>query len=289
MENPAFRIPGRAGFSDHEVNMPDESRVNELVEAVGRKPAYRAMQIPESTLRDLAEKALARQPSARLALKTVRRKLHQITAPYLGDPDYEQATRAIKSAFQSGNSQSIQACCQEILSSHTSTRERLSVLDGFYKRLFEVSGKPTSILDLACGLNPLTFRWMGLPVSIHYLAYDIHAPRVAFLNEYFRLEGMQPAGCLRDILIDPPTEGADVAFLFKEAHRFEEREAGCNRPLWRALKVKYLFVSLPPLSMSGRHDLTVKNRKLVTGITAPENWRVNELVFPNEQVFAIEK
>ncbi|MGA9396754.1 MAG: hypothetical protein WBV22_00725 [Anaerolineaceae bacterium] len=271
------------------MNIPDETRVNELVEAVGRKPAYRAMQIPETTLRDLAIKALERQPSARLALKTMRRKLHQITAPYLGDPDYVQVTRTIKSAFQSGDSRTIQVCCQEILSSHTSTRERLSVLDGFYERLFEISGKPASILDLACGLNPLTFRWMGLPLRTRYLAYDIHAPRVAFLNEYFHLENMKPACYLRDILVDPPVDNADVAFLFKEAHRFEEREAGCNRPLWHALKVKYLFVSLPPLSMSGRHDLTLKNRKLVTGITIPENWRVSELVFPNEQVFAIEK
>lgn len=271
------------------MNTPDDKQVNELVEAVGRKPAYHAMQIPESTLHDLAVKALTRQPSTRLALKTVRRKLHQISAPYLGDPDYTQATRAIKSAFQNDDSQSIYRCCREILSSHTSTRERLAILEGFYERVFEISGKPSSILDLACGLNPLTLRWMNLSAGTRYRAYDIHAPRVAFLNEYFQLEGMDPSAIVQDVLVDPPGMNADVAFLFKEAHRFEEREAGCNRPLWRALKVKYLFVSLPPLSMSGRHDLTLKNRKLVMGITTPENWRVVELVFPNEQVFAIEK
>ena len=69
----------------------DELRIRELVDAVGKKSAYRAMQIPEATLRDLAVKALERQPSTRMALKTVRRKLHQITAPYLGDPDYGNA------------------------------------------------------------------------------------------------------------------------------------------------------------------------------------------------------
>ena len=92
-----------------------------------------------------------------------------------------------------------------------------------------------------------------------------------------------------DILVTPPDEKADAAFLFKEAHRFEERESGCNRALWRALKVKTLYVSLPPFSLTGRHDLTTKNRKLVTDSIAGEEWRVSEITFTNEQVFVIEK
>jgi 16S rRNA (guanine(1405)-N(7))-methyltransferase len=130
---------------------------------------------------------------------------------------------------------------------------------------------------------------MGLPASTRYLAYDIHAPRVSFLNAYFQMEGLTGEAILRDILVEPPTDTADAAFLFKEAHRFEEREAGCNRALWRALKVRTLYVSLPPFSMTGRHDLTIKNRKLVERSLSGETWRVRELNFPNEQVFVIEK
>ena len=267
----------------------DDDQVVELVTEVGKKPAYREMQIPEVTLRDLAVKALERQPSARAALKTMRRKMHQISAPYLGDPDYALATSGLQAAFKSGNPNALENYCRGILSSHTSTRERLLVLDTFYQQLFGRGGQPGSILDLACGLNPLTWRWMGLPATTRYLAYDIHAPRVAFINAYFRLVGVAGEAILRDILVEPPDEKADAAFLFKEAHRFEEREAGCNRDLWRALKVKMLYVSLPPFSMTGRHDLTLKNRKLVERSIADESWRVNELSFSNEQVFVIEK
>jgi 16S rRNA (guanine(1405)-N(7))-methyltransferase len=103
------------------------------------------------------------------------------------------------------------------------------------------------------------------------------------------MEGLTGEAILRDILVEPPTDTADAAFLFKEAHRFEEREAGCNRALWRALKVRTLYVSLPPFSMTGRHDLTIKNRKLVERSLSGETWRVRELNFPNEQVFVIEK
>jgi 16S rRNA (guanine(1405)-N(7))-methyltransferase len=271
------------------MNKPDEDQVMALVAEVGKKPAYRAMGIPETTLRDLASRALERQPSARMALKTMRRKLHQISAPYLGDPDYTRATTELQAAFQDGNSATLDGCCRGILSSHTSTRERLLVLEGFYQQLFSLGGQPSSILDLACGLNPLTWRWMGLPASTHYLAYDIHAPRVSFLNAYFQMEGLSGEAILRDILVEPPTDTADAAFLFKEAHRFEEREAGCNRDLWRALNVKTLYVSLPPFSMTGRHNLTVKNRKLIVRSLSGEDWQVSELNFPNEQVFVIEK
>jgi len=271
------------------MNKPDEDQVMALVAEVGKKAAYRAMGIPETTLRDLAYRALERQPSVRMALKTMRRKLHQISAPYLGDPDYAMATTDLEAAFQGGNSETLEDCCRGLLSSHTSTRERLLILEGFYQQLFSQGGQPASILDLACGLNPLTWRWMGLPPNTRYKAYDIHAPRVAFLNAYFRLEGVAGEAILRDILVEPPGESADAAFLFKEAHRFEEREAGCNRDLWRALKVNTLYVSLPPFSMTGRHDLTLKNRKLVERSIAGESWRVSELSFPNEQVFVIEK
>jgi 16S rRNA (guanine(1405)-N(7))-methyltransferase len=267
----------------------DEQQVRELVDTVGKKSAYRAMQIPETMLRDLAVKALERQPSTRTALKTVRRKLHQITAPYLGDPDYENATRNLQAAFLADDPIAVQNCCREIMASHASTRERLQILGDFYQRLFDEHDKPAMLLDLACGLNPLSWRWMGLPAGTCYRVYDIHAPRVAFLNEYFRLEGIDGEAILSDILVTPPNEKADAAFLFKEAHRFEERESGCNRALWRALNVKTLYVSLPPFSLTGRHDLMAKNRKLVTESIAGEEWRVREISFSNEQVFVIEK
>jgi 16S rRNA (guanine(1405)-N(7))-methyltransferase len=271
------------------MNEQDEKLVQKLVDSVWKKPVYRSQKIPEATLHDLAVKALERQSSPRLALKTVRRKLHQISAPYLGDPDYALATAGIQAAFITEDPTTIQNYCREILSCHTSTRERLLILDGFYARLFEQGGRPASILDLACGLNPLTWRWMGLPSGTRYRAYDIHAPRLAFLNEYFHLEGIDGEAIMGDILVDPPVETADVAFLFKEAHRFEERESGCNRALWRALNVKRLYISLPPVSMTGRHDLTIKNRKLVERNVTGEGWHVSELTFANEQVFVIEK
>jgi 16S rRNA (guanine(1405)-N(7))-methyltransferase len=237
----------------------------------------------------LFEIELAHQKSLKEADESVRHKLHNIMAPYLGDPDYETAALDLNNAFAEGNPDQVKAVCAGILNSHASTRERLPILEKFYQDIFAVSGRPHSILDLACGLNPFAFPWMGLPPAVNYHAYDIHTPRVNLINHYFSLQGLQPLAEVRDVLLNPPTVDADAAFIFKEAHRMEQRQRGCSLPFWKALHVNILLVSLPASSLSGKHDLADRQRHLVISILDGMNWKVTELLIENEMVFYIEK
>jgi len=266
-----------------------------LIDEIRHSRKYHHLDLPESTLRDLLEKELPRHRTLGEALKVVRKKLHNIVAPYLGDPDYGAARLALEQAFASGGVEAIKSACSGILSAHASTRERLPIAGQFYAQLFALTGQPKSILDLACGLNPFFFPWMGLPLSTRYHAYDIHRPRVELINHYFTLQGLSPLASVQDILVQPPTLEGEVAFLFKEAHRLEQRQRGCNLPLWLSLNVRWLLVSLPPASLSGRHDLADKQRRLVYSLleNAPpdspaRSWRVTEIQFENELVFCIE-
>lgn len=250
---------------------------------------YRDLGIPEDTLRDLLEKEVSKGRSLKEADKNVRQKLHNIMAPYLGDPDYAEAEILLEDAFRSGSEQNIQQTCSNILSAHASTRERIPFLAEFYKTLFSVTGNPDSILDLACGLNPFSFPWMGLSHQVRYAAYDIHQPRIHSINRFFELMGMQPVSCVQDILVSPPKEEADVAFFFKEAHRFEQRQHGCNRMFWEALNVHYLLVSLPITSLDGRRNLAERQRRLVYDTISDHPWSVKEILIGTELVFCIEK
>ncbi len=263
--------------------------IDQAVDEILRSKKYREMDLCPDTVRDLLEREMGQQRNAKEALKAARQKLHNIVAPYLGDPDYAAAGRDLEAAFASRDGEAVKAACARILATHASTRERLSILDEFYPRIFEAVGKPASILDVACGLNPLTFPWMGLPAATHYYAYDIHGPRVAFLNHFFELAGLAPLAAARDVLVHPPEEEADVAFLFNEAHRFEQRQRGCNLPLWDALRVRTLCVSLPTHSLNGRFDLVERQRSLVRGILGARPWPVQELLFEDELVFCIDK
>jgi hypothetical protein len=128
----------------------------------------------------------------------------------------------------------------------------------------------------------------GLPTTVHYYAYDIIQPRVDFINLFFRKIELAPLAENRDILVSPPTMQADLGLFFKEAHRFEKRQPGCNRAFWESLNVDTLAVSLPTQNLSGTHSLLEIHRNLVQA-NLPENRRVRELSFANEIIFIIER
>ncbi len=237
---------------------------------------------------DLLVQESVRYPERRELVKIVRRKLHNIMAPYLEELSYTEASSWID-ALDPHDATAVREICARILLSHASSRERLPLLEDFYRRIFEVVGTPVSIMDLACGFHPFSLPWMGLPVEVQFFAYDIHQPRVDLINLFFRKMGLQPLAEVRDVLVNPPQQQADVALIFKEAHRMEKRKPGCSRPFWQALQTRWLLVSLPSTDLSGSHDLAGKHRDLVAGIVDGLPWTVEEIVFPNEIVFVIDK
>ncbi len=101
-------------------------------------------------------------------------------------------------AYRIGSDAEIKAACQQVLVLHSSTRERLPILDSFYPRyLCSHRPSPDSILDLGCGLNPLALPWMGLPADApRYIALDIDAERISFLNRYLAAGWAGAAGPL---------------------------------------------------------------------------------------------
>ncbi len=260
-----------------------------LINAILSSRKYRDLGIPPETVRDLLLRELAQGRSPKEALKAVRQKMHNLVAPYLGDPDYAAAAADLDAAYAAGGPPALQPVCLRILAQHASTRERLPDLPHFYERIFALTGQPAAILDLACGLNPFSFPWMGLPETVRYHAYDIHAPRIQLINHYFQLQGLRPLAELRDVLVSPPEIEASVAFFFKEAHRFEQRHKGATREFFRVLRARWLVVTLPASSLTGRHDLSEGHRRLIHGAIAGQPWPVTELQVGQEMLFVIQK
>jgi 16S rRNA (guanine(1405)-N(7))-methyltransferase len=265
------------------------NEIHLLVNKILTSRKYRGLEIPVETVENLIAIANKGSSNLRDVEAIVRQKLHGITALYLGDPDYFDATRELEEFIAQDEPGNLERFCLKHLASHASTRERIPNQSQFYELLFSHTGKPDSILDLACGLNPLSIPWMELPWSTSYYAYDLNSPRVNFLNKFFSALHRQPLAFKQDILVTPPQVKADVAFFFKEAHRFEERERGCNRKFWQALQVRHLLVSLPTENLNGNHSLLDQQRRLVAKTVNGLNWHVTELLFPKEIVLCIEK
>jgi len=267
----------------------EDMDIESIIADIMQSKKYRDVDICEDTIRDLIATELKHHKKKKDAIKAARKKLHRIVAPYLGDPDYTLAAKELEVAFQSNDPDIIRDSCARIMAAHVSTRERLSILDKFYSRIFEVTGTPSTLLDLACGLNPLSFPWMGLSTPTRYYAYDIHVQRIDFLNHYFLLQGLSPLAKVQDILVHFPKEEGDVAFLLKEVHTFERRRRGCSLPLLDALRVRYLVVSFPTRSLTGRWDLTDRHLQLFYNVIEGRPWQISEIEFENELVFCVDK
>lgn len=276
--------------------MGNDVDVEAVVTAVKQSTKYG--DTSEATIRELAEEAVRQHKKSKPAIKAVRARLHSIMAPYLGDPDYSAEAARLEAAFAAHDNAAIEAICQDCLYAHLSTRERLPILAEFYERIFAITGRPQSILDIACGLNPLTLRWMGLHsyhasrITYHGLrfhAYDIHEPRIAFINHYFRLEGLPELAKVQDVAMDIPQEEADVALFLKEMPRFERNYGGRGRPLLESLRAKFLVISYPTISTHGGRNLTNRYRDFMFQLIQGHNWPVTELLFDGELVFIVEK
>lgn len=260
----------------------------ELIDKILNSRKYREAGLNTDTIRNLVEQEAPNHTSKKALYKSIRQKLHNIVAPYLGEPDYQKHTEQLAEIEDIAlDSQEIRTFCLNVLSQHASTKERISHMTQFYSALFRETGKPGTVLDLACGLHPLAFPWMGLPSTTQYHAFDILQPRIDFINVFFDKLDMQPLATNQDILVNPPEIHADLGLFFKEAHRFEKRNPGCNKEFWGSLNVDYLAVSLPAQDLSGSHSLVEYHRNLVHK-NLPVHREIIEIKMDNEIIFIIE-
>ena len=264
------------------------SNLEEIVSAVAGSKKYRA--ICPDTIRRIAERELVAHGSVKAAVKATKRRLHQVYGAFEGEFEYETAYRQLEAAYREGSEVAIKAACRRMLALHSSTRERLSLLDHLYPAIFERTGQPATILDLGCGLNPLALPWMGLAVGSRYVALDIDANRVHFLNRYLALAGFEPLARCQDILSKPPEDDADVALLLKMSPSLERQEPGATLRLMEQLHTPYLAVSFAVKSLGGREKgMAGQYRQQFTTWMDNRRWPVEKLTFETELVFVVER
>jgi 16S rRNA (guanine(1405)-N(7))-methyltransferase len=263
--------------------------INELVEKIAASRKYRDTGIPRQTIEDILKQELSHFPKETEAIKSARAILHNVMAPYLGDPDYEAERINLESLNKRMDGDDLETYCGSILARHDSTRERMPYIGDFYKAILEVAPQPRVVLDLACGLNPFALPFMGLPKDVQFHAYDIHQPRIDLINDFFALQGLEPLAEMRDVVLDPPQISADAAFLFKEAHRMEKRRKGCSRNLVKALNAKATFISLPNRSLDGQRDMHQRMDALFLRISAGLGGETGSHEFAGETLYWIKK
>ena len=260
-----------------------------LVAAVCQSRKYR--HVSRDLIRFLAARELSQGKKRKAALKGVKNKLHQIAGAYFtGQTAYPQWLAALTEASQCDDPAQFQAACRAVMQQHASTRERLSLLPHFYPTLFAELPLIRSILDVACGLNPLTIPWMPLTPDATYLACDIYHDLVDFLAGFLPLTGLTGRSFVCDLISGVPPERVDLALVLKVLPPLEQVERGAGLRLLQQLQADTLLVSFPAQSLGGRAKgmaTTYETRFLA--LIAGEDWTAKRFTFETELVFLVRK
>jgi 16S rRNA (guanine(1405)-N(7))-methyltransferase len=192
-------------------------------------------------------------------LKDIRRKLHEIYGVFnLSSPSLVSLRKKLKG--KKINEEAIKEH-RKLLECHKSSKERIDDYGFIYNKIFSVTGTPKSVLDLACGLNPLSFPFMNLK-KVDYFAYELSIKDCKFLNDYFSLMkrfGLNGKCTAIDLLHVGKLPKVDVCFLFKVLDSLEVLKKNYSYELFRKIKAKFIVVSFATKSICGINRLGRRN------------------------------
>ncbi len=266
-----------------------QEQLESIIEAVLRSANYKY--VSPDLVRAVALQEIGKRRTLKEAVKGTKNKLHQIGGAYLdGREDYTAWLTLLRNTMQGGDQSQLQEACRRVMSNHASTRERLPVLDSFYTTLFAQLGPIHSVLDLACGLNPLALPWMPLVEGGYYYAYDIYQHMTNFLDQWLHLIGVNGHASTCDLVQTCPTQQVDVALVLKTIPCLEQIDKGAGYRLLRAIQAKHMLVSFPIQSLGGKNKgMADFYENHFLHLIAAEPWSIRKVVFPTELVFIVTK
>jgi 16S rRNA (guanine(1405)-N(7))-methyltransferase len=267
--------------------MEDGHEVEQIVRNILSSRKYKNLYEP--TVRRVTASCFAKY-GGKKAEEEARNELHRIWGSYYGiRPDFHKLFRRFKDGL--ADSGDAKTSILPILNRQSSTKERIPILDDFYRKIFAITGIPKTIIDHGCGLNPLTYFWMGLKDDSRYSARDIDAEETDFINAVMAETGKSSQVSARtgDILEDSP-EKADVAFMLKLIPPIEQQEKGAALPTIKKQDSPFVVVSFPVASISGgKRGMAEFYEKQFEEIVSGEPWKNSKIIFPTELVFVIDK
>lgn len=220
--------------------------------------------------------------------KLTKNKLHQVYGAYFDQSRTKKIKKILADLPSPTDENALKSACREILQFHASSRERLPILTEFYQAIFQHIGQPQIILDLACGLNPLTLPWMLEYGDFQYHAADIDHGSVALFNQFFEQGGFNAKAFTNDLLFGVPKIEADVIFLFKTLPCLEQQEKGISQKLLQELADQTVVLSFPAKSLGGKDKGMYEHyRAFLEDLMLNLDRNFTELRFDNETVYVL--
>jgi 16S rRNA (guanine(1405)-N(7))-methyltransferase len=258
------------------------------VEELGKliKSSKKYKDISEEIIKQEVENYLKKNPKIdkrdeKIILKEIKSKLHRIHGGFRisakKTEDYLQAEDYFG-----------------LLRTNRSTNERLDFYKEAYKEIFNITGTPRSILDLGCGLNPLSIIFMNLDLTkINYYAHDINEAEIFIINRFFKNKKIQGKAEILDLTSSENLQKlpkADICFMFKLLDILEEKGHKYAEELITKLikKSNFIVVSFATITLGGR-KMEYAARGWIERMLDRVGLRFEKLEFNNEIFYVISR
>ena len=260
-----------------------------LVRLVQESTKYAA--ISPDLIRSLGAQELNKRSDLKQAVKSTRSKLHQVGSAYQEKAiPYPSLLNDLADLNNPLSDPSMLEVLKRFMTFHTSSRERLPILDRIFSEALAPIAPVKSILDIACGFNPLAIPWMPLAPDFTYQALDIYTPMIVFLNAFFSKFKINGRAEVIDVLEHLPQQPVHLAMLLKTIPCLEQIDKQAGRRLLENISAENLLVSFPAHSLGGRPKGMVQNYEAhFRELTARQPWKITRFEFPGELVFLVQK
>jgi 16S rRNA (guanine(1405)-N(7))-methyltransferase len=222
---------------------------SDLLNVILRSKKYSG--IYHQTIRRILAEEIPKYKKEKELIKAVKNRLHQLSCSFYDNK-----------ALQKGSYN--EAAFFELLKHHSSTKERLMFYNDMFADIISVAGPVASILDIACGLNPIMFGMFLLNNKVFikdYYAQDINSGILDLVERYFQSHKLPCAVQQSDLLVSVPGFQVDLALMLKVVPLFEQQKKDYYGILINSLNARYIAVSFPTRTMSGRNAGMTENYK----------------------------
>lgn len=269
----------------------DERReqLDRLIKAVLESQKYR--NVCEDLIKNIGMRELSKHKNFKQAVKSTKNKLHQVGGAYfIKRPDYGNWLEELRIIQKTKREDLFGEKCTEIMSYHHSTKERLKVLDQFYSSIFSMLPPIHSIMDIACGFNPLSIPKMPVSDVVRYYAYDVYHDLTDFLNGFLKMIGVEGCAETRDVIQDPPAIHADLALILYSMPCLEQIDKSAGKKILESIDANFIVVSYPVRTLVGRvKDMRGFYQAQFNRLIDRKDWDTERLNFSTEMVFIIWK
>jgi hypothetical protein len=248
-------------------------------------------------------KQFTKSKEYKFLIKELRAELRKVYGVFILE-GYEKRDRLLEELKQARTVEQRTEIHNKLFSLHKSTKERMDHYAELYNIIFDTVNdfekKENTqerhkyvLMDLACGMNPLSTILFKDRIKRYY-ASDISTDDCEFLKKYFDTTDIDviifPADLTdRKIFLKLEKISVDICFIFKTLDGLERITRNISEELLRSINTKYFAITFPTLSIGGHREIKEHRRLWLERLLEKFGWKYEKFTLGSELLYLIKK